>query len=128
MEKHSESHSHHVIVPVKSYVATFCALLVLTFITVLVSRFDFGSLNLTIALVVAFCKASLLVWIFMGLKWDRGFNLVAFVGSILFLIIFIGLTFSDIAFRHYRDSVEGEQFGLSRPVKAITSGHHEQSH
>lgn len=123
MEKHSES--HHVIVPVKSYVATFSALLVLTFLTVLVSRFDFGSFNLVIALVVAFCKASLVVWIFMGMKWDRGFNFVAFVGSILFLIIFVGLTFSDIAFRNYRDSVEGEAFGLAHPVKTINAAHHE---
>ncbi|MSR88540.1 MAG: hypothetical protein EXS67_02680 [Candidatus Margulisbacteria bacterium] len=123
MAKHSES--HHVIVPVKTFVATFSALLVLTILTVVASRFDFGSMNLSIALLIAFCKASLVVWIFMGMKWDRGFNFVAFVGSILFLIIFIGFTFSDIAFRDYRDKVEGEYFGLAHPVKPISGAHHE---
>lgn len=120
-----DDHSHHVIVPTKTYVAVFASLLVLTVITVALSLVDFGSLNLVIALLVAFIKASCVIWIFMGLKWDRGFNLVAFVGSILFLLIFIGMTFSDIAYRKDTDPVEAQTFGIKSPVKPIS--HHSEA-
>ena len=116
----SEHHSHHVIVPVKTYVLTFVSLLILTVLTVAMSLIDFGSMNLVIALLVAFVKASCVVWLFMGLKWDRGFNLVAFVGSILFLLIFVGLVFSDIAFRKDTDILEIQHFGIKSPVRPIT--------
>ena len=121
----SQNHSHHVVVPVKYYVATFASLLVLTVVTVAISLIDFGSWNLIIALLVAFAKASFVVWIFMGLKWERGFNLVAFVGSLLFVLIFLGLVFSDIAYRRDTDPVEVEQFGLKSPVKPISTHHAE---
>ena len=120
------AHNHHHVVPVKYYVGTFLSLLVLTVITVGISLIDFGPWNLLIALLVAFIKASFVVWIFMGLKWERGFNLVAFVGSVLFVLIFIALTFSDIAYRRDTDSVEVEQFGITSPVKPISSVSHSE--
>ena len=117
MTEHQKN-SHHHIVPVKSYVMVFTALLMLTFLTVVVSRFDFGSWNLIVALLVAFCKASLVVSVFMGLKYERGFNMVAFVGSILFLLIFIGLTVADVQYRYFGDPVENQtDYGIKSPVK-----------
>ena len=56
MDKHTDRQSHHFIVPLRYYVGTFIGLLFLTFLTVLVSRFDFGSFGLVVALLVAFLK------------------------------------------------------------------------
>jgi cytochrome c oxidase subunit 4 len=123
MTAHKDNHSHHVVVPVKYYVVTFVSLLILTLITVALSLVDFGSMNLIIALLVAFVKASFVVWIFMGLRWDRGFNLVAFVGSVLFVLIFVGFVFSDIAFRKHTDPLEAQTFGIKSSVRPITRHH-----
>jgi len=70
----SDSHQHsHFIVPVKYYIGTFLSLLVLTFVTVTISRFDFGTFNIVVAMLVAIVKASLVISFFMGLRWDKGF-------------------------------------------------------
>ncbi|MFT5171276.1 MAG: cytochrome c oxidase subunit 4 [Candidatus Marinamargulisbacteria bacterium] len=97
-ETHDE-HSHHFIIPLKYLLGTFVGLLILTFITVIASRFDFGSFNLLIAICIAVVKASLVGLFFMGLRWDKGFNVLILIGSLIFLGIFFVLTFSDTAFR-----------------------------
>lgn len=125
------SDNHHHIIPLKYLVSTFVALLILTFITVFITRFDFGSLNLAIAMLVAMVKAGLVVQIFMALKWEKGFNPVAFFGSLVFVFIFIALVFSDYAFRSQRDAYEGDVIEYTSPVAAPgshsdhgQSGHH----
>ena len=60
---------------VRFYIFVGTALLVLTIVTVLVSYHHFGSHdsnvgNITVALVIAVLKASLVVAIFMHLMWD----------------------------------------------------------
>ena len=55
---HSDSSVAHV-VPVRVLLAVFGALMVLTAITVAVSYFDFGALNLWVAMGVASIKAAL---------------------------------------------------------------------
>ena len=120
-ENHSDS--HHFIVPLKYYIGTFVGLLFLTVITVVAAQFDFGPLNLTVALVIAFLKASLVVAFFMGLRWEKGFNLIAFISGLLFFSIFIILTFSDIGFRQYRDPAEGQRHSLVSPVKMVNTSH-----
>jgi len=118
--------SHH-IVSRKTYAKTFGGLLTLTFLTVFVTRFDFGSLNIIFAMLIAFAKASLVIFIFMGLKWDKGFNRLMFLGSLLFFLIFIGLTLSDTQTRSDIDPIEGQTHSLHSPVKLILKehiGHH----
>lgn len=117
------SENHHII-PLKYLVGTFVSLLILTFITVYITRFDFGSLNLIIAMLVAGVKAMLVVQIFMALKWEKGFNPVAFFGSLVFVLIFIILTFSDLAFRKHRDQLESGVIEYNSPVTEIGSHHH----
>lgn len=74
-------------------------LLILTGVTVAVARFDFGYLNVVVALVVATTKATLVAAIFMHLKYEsglfQGFVILAFA----ILAIFIGFTFFDTAYR-----------------------------
>lgn len=75
-------------------------LLLLTAITVWAAGVDFGFLHVLVALVVATCKASLVVLWFMHLKnEERGIRLMALT-TFIFLSIFIGFTFFDTAYRY----------------------------
>ena len=87
--------SEHVITPVKTYVATFGALLILTAITYLVATQDFGWLNTPVALAVAFLKATLVVVYFMGLRYNTPLTKTVAVGGFFWLIILFGITMTD---------------------------------
>lgn len=93
MDQHSQSHHH--ILPLKIYFGVAAALLVLTVITVIVAQFHFGEFNLLIAMVVAVIKASLVALYFMHLRYDNRIYAVVFVGSLLFLGVFITFTMLD---------------------------------
>ena len=67
------------------FMTVLLALLFLTFITVFVSLFDFGSANMLIAMAIASFKASLVIAFFMHLKWDTAINKIVFLSSFLFL-------------------------------------------
>src|SRR5215831_12099926 len=88
------THKPHVL-PVRVYAGVWLGLLVLTFITVRVSYFNFGIMNLIVAMGVATLKASLVVLFFMHLKYDEKFNAIIFVASLIFLGIFFTLTLAD---------------------------------
>lgn len=87
------------VTPVRTYVATFVALLVLTGATYLVAVQDFGAMNTPIALAVAFLKASLVVIYFMGLRYNSPLTKVTAVGGFFWLLILFGITLSDYATR-----------------------------
>ncbi len=94
---HAPAHSGlgHV-VPLWLLAAVFGALLVLTCLTVAVAQVDLGNLNLYLALAIAALKASLVVLFFMHLYWDRPFNAMVFIGCLLFVSLFIGITLTDM--------------------------------
>jgi caa(3)-type oxidase subunit IV len=97
---HGDGHEHeHHILADGTALAVLGALLVLTVITVAVSRVDLGALNFTVALLIAIVKASVVGLWFMGLKYDHKENSLIFVSSFLFLAIFIVLTATDLLFR-----------------------------
>lgn len=83
------------LVPIRTLVLTGLALLVLTVITVAVRYVDVGEFNIWIALGVAIVKAALVVLIFMHLLWDRSFNSLMLVGSILFVVLLIAIAMTD---------------------------------
>jgi cytochrome c oxidase subunit 4 len=85
---------HHV-VSWKVYVAVFAALSALTGVTVLVTGFDFGPLNLLLALGVAVTKASLVVLYFMHARYAPRLTGVVIAASIAFLVILVFLTLTD---------------------------------
>jgi cytochrome c oxidase subunit 4 len=101
----STDHDHHEegighIVPVKFLAFICCILLFLTAVTVWVSRFDFAGINMAemgiiVAMFVAVIKATLVGLYFMHLRWDRAFVGFVFVGSILFVALFIGIALTD---------------------------------
>lgn len=120
-----DAQSHHFVPPLKYYVGTFVALLALTVVTVAVTHFDFGVFNIVIAMVIAVIKASLVCSFFMGLWWDKkGFNRIIFLGSLLFLIIFISFTLFDVKTRGDIEPVEEGVHHYRSPVKVVESGLH----
>jgi cytochrome c oxidase subunit 4 len=93
---HASTHPLGHVVPVWLLAAVFGALLVLTCLTVAVAQFDLGNLNLYVALAIATVKASLVVLFFMHLFWDRPFNAMIFIGCLLFVSLFIGVSLTDL--------------------------------
>jgi cytochrome c oxidase subunit 4 len=89
------------------YWGIFGALVFLTFVTVAVSYFDFGSANIVIAMVVATAKAGLVATFFMHLRHDKLFNTLTFLAAFLFLAIFILLTYDDVGRRGQVDNDYG---------------------
>jgi cytochrome c oxidase subunit IV len=80
----------------KVLLGTGGTLLVLTIVTVLATKVDFGAnINLAIAMAIAVVKATLVVLFFMHLKYDRLFHSVVFVGAILAAVLFVGFTLMD---------------------------------
>jgi cytochrome c oxidase subunit 4 len=89
------------------YWGIFGALVFLTFLTVLVSYYDFGSANIVIAMAIATAKAGLVATFFMHLRHDNLFNTLTFLAAFLFLAIFILLTYDDIGRRGEVDNDYG---------------------
>jgi cytochrome c oxidase subunit 4 len=84
------------LVPTSTLVAAGLALLVLTVITVAVRYVDIGEFNIVVALAVAAVKAAIVILVFMHLRWDRPFNLLVLIGSILFVVLMIAFTAMDV--------------------------------
>jgi len=91
---HSAEISH--VTPVRMLIGVWGALMVLTVITVGVTVVDLGSqTNLLVAMAIATIKAGLVVTYFMHLRWDRPFHTLIFLGSLLFVSLFISMTLLD---------------------------------
>ena len=89
----------HPAVSLKAYLAVFFALCVLTVVTVVVTGFDFGPLNLIVALGVAITKASLVVLYFMHARYSPRLTGVVIAASIAFFVILLFLTWTDYVSR-----------------------------
>ena len=92
---HSSDHDSPHVVPVWLLAGILGALLVLTFVTVAVTWVDLGRLNLVIAMVIATVKASLVLLYFMHLRWDRPFNAIVFISSLVLVMLFVILSLMD---------------------------------
>lgn len=90
---------HHHVSSAAMFFNVLVALLILTVITVAVSRVDFGSANMLIAMAIASVKAALVMGFFMHLKWDTAINKIIFFGSFLFLSLLFIFTLADQATR-----------------------------
>jgi len=74
-------------------------LLVLTGVTVGVSYVDLGFLNVPLALTIACTKVTFVLLFFMHLKYEGLVINISFISTVLVLVLLIGLTFFDVAFR-----------------------------
>jgi cytochrome c oxidase subunit IV len=94
--------AHHVQIPkVNTLVGVWAALIVLTVLTTLISYVDLGNFNIVAALLIALIKASLVVWIFMGVRFTTTLTKLFVVAGLVWLSILILLTFSDYSSRHW---------------------------
>lgn len=93
---HHDDHGLSHVASIKVLTATGGSLLLLTIVTVLATKVDFGAnINLALAMAIAVFKATLVVLFFMHLKYDRLFHSVVFVGALLAAALFIGFTLMD---------------------------------
>ena len=97
---HDDAHDdHHGIAhtaSVKVLLGTGGALMMLTLVTVLATKVDFGTnINLAVAMFIAVIKATLVVLFFMHLKYDKIFHTVIFLSAILAASLFVGFTLMD---------------------------------
>ncbi len=86
--------AHHV-VSWKVYVTVFVLLAILTTLSVVVTGFDFGPLNLVVALAVAATKTALVVLYFMHVRYSTRLTGVVIAAALAFLVILAFLTFTD---------------------------------
>lgn len=93
------SHELGHIVPHSTYKAIFITLIVLTVFTVAVSRVDFGSLNIVIAMLVASVKAMLVAMFFMHLKYEKPVTWLFAAFPIVLLALLLAGVFIDNPFR-----------------------------
>src|SRR5579862_2649776 len=96
IDHHDDDHGLAHVASIKTLTATGGTLLVLTLVTVLATKIDFGAnINLAIAMVIAVTKATLVILFFMHLRYDRLFHSVVFVSAILAAALFVGFTLMD---------------------------------
>jgi cytochrome c oxidase subunit 4 len=99
--------SDHV-VSIKLYSAIFGALLVMTLATAGAAFIDLGgNLNTVVAMLIAACKALLVILFFMHVRYSSRLTWV-FVGAGFFwLMILLSLTLADVLSRHWLPTVVG---------------------
>ena len=107
--------SSHVHIPkVKTLVAVWATLVVLTGTTAFVSYIELGEWNIVVALLIAVIKASLVVWIFMGVRYTTNLTRLFCVAGLVWLSIMILITFSDYTSRGWM--YQGQPWSHSKAV------------
>jgi cytochrome c oxidase subunit 4 len=89
------------LVPKKTYVVTWLALVALLAATFLVSRFNLQPFNTAIALAIAFAKMALIILFFMHVRYGRRLVWMFVCAGFIWLIILIELTMSDYLTRGF---------------------------
>jgi len=91
---HDTTHGHPEN-PIKYYIGVFALLIAMTILTVIVARYDLGSLNALVALTIAVIKATAVVLIFMHVRWSSRLTQVIVVSAVFWLLIMLSFTVSD---------------------------------
>jgi cytochrome c oxidase subunit IV len=104
------------IVPVRSYVVVFLALMGLTALTVGVAFINLGSLNTVIALVIAATKMLLVMLIFMHVKYSSRLTKLAILAAFFWLALLLTFTMSDYFTRHWTPTPSDWGPSISQPA------------
>ncbi len=81
--------------PLPLLVGVFVALVFLTILTLVTSNIELAQFAFGVAMLIATAKAALVCAFFMHMWWDKGFNVLFFFSSLLFVALFIGVTLLD---------------------------------
>jgi cytochrome c oxidase subunit 4 len=90
------------------YIKTWAALIVLTGLTLGLSFFVHGAIEIPVALAIATLKAGLVAAFFMHLVEQRFQNRLVLVVSVAFVCLLVGLMVTDVVTR--------DQTGLAAPI------------
>ena len=123
---HAEGMVHVHVHPASTYVKIFLALVFLTLLTVGLSRVHLGNWNFFIAVAVATVKATLVAMFFMHLKDDNRFNVLIFVGSLIFIGVFFVYTTNDTQHRGQWDESYGTKVYAPPGETAAGRGQYEE--
>ena len=77
------------------YILVWLGLIALTSLTVTIAGFNLGSLTLFVALLIAAVKSTLVINIFMHIKYEDPLFKFFFIVSLLTLLVIFILTFVD---------------------------------
>ncbi len=89
---------------IRMLLTVFFVLVGLTFLTVYQASFDLGGAEIWLSLIIATIKASLVILFFMHLLYDKPFNAILFISSLIFVTLFLGFTLLDA--KAYRNQIE----------------------
>jgi len=99
----------------RRYLLVWAALLALTVVTYSASRVSFpGPLHVTVALLIAVAKGTLVALFFMHLWDQQGANRLVFATSLVFVALLIGLVITDNATRFPLANPPGSAGALPR--------------
>jgi cytochrome c oxidase subunit 4 len=88
----------HIVAP-KTFVFIWIALLILTGVTIKAAEMRMGEWSMLANLLIASTKASLVLWFFMHLKYEKKIFKILFFVPVATITVIIGLTFFDIWYR-----------------------------
>lgn len=103
-DHHHDDHGFAHPAPVKMLLAVFFALIFLTILTVVTAGQIPKPFGIWVAMSIATLKGALVCLFFMHMYWDKPLNVVAFLSSLLFVSLFIGMTLMDTG--HNLNTVE----------------------
>jgi len=106
--QHNPDHSDHVghapahhRSSLTSYFVVFFTLMILTVLTVWVSRIDLGALNTTVAMAIAVAKALVVILWFMHVIHSPRLTWIIVISSFIWLAVMFVLFFADYASRSW---------------------------
>jgi cytochrome c oxidase subunit 4 len=94
------AHESH-IVPKWIYFTVFIALIILTWVTALVSTVDLGRWNIFVALAIAIMKASLVALFFMHVYYSTRLTKMIVLSGLFWLILLLFITMADLWTRNW---------------------------
>jgi len=95
---HAESHK---VISAGLYWLIWIILIIATFLTAWISTIDLGIFNTVVALIIATCKASIVVLFFMHVKYtSEKMTKAVLIGAIFWLMLLLILSLSDYATRY----------------------------
>ena len=95
------STEHAPITPTRVYLTVWIGLVILTGVTVLAAHAEMGWLNTPVALAIAISKATLVVWFFMGVRYNTSLTKVTVVAGFVWLLIMFLIGMSDYLTRSW---------------------------
>ena len=93
-----ENEKNHII-PYSTFLYVLATLIVLTFVSVILTQISLGALTVAIALLIAAIKSSFVLGIFMHLKFESKMLILMVIAVILIICIVIFITLLDYLYR-----------------------------